>query len=310
MNIIWFYKHLQNMSKFINSSVNYCETAVVKSKYLSNILELYNQHILKSSKNLIDNNKKYIIPNNNNKYYLFIVNKHDITSNNLNNKYKICYFFPDQHQQETDNILQKNIASDFYVEIDNYKTSFDKSNYLFEGYLYGTTSKTFLITDILAIDSKIITCDYALRFSLINKIMFKQHLYNLNGHLNINIHSVFYIDSNNDMNVQVLQFFNIFKNNFIFKQEINSIEYIDECSLRKTNKINQKKIENSIKRITKGKYIDVYNVYNMDTNNQENILYVKTLSDSKKLISLLEDNEYIELKCVYNTNFKKWQPIF
>lgn len=301
------------MSKFINSSVSYSETSLLKSKYLSNMLELYNQHILKSTKNLIDNNKKYIIPNNNNKYYLLIVNKNDVTPNNLNNKYKICYFFPDQYQKERDNLLEKHLSSDFYVEIDSDKTTFDKSNYLFEGYLYGNISstKTFLISDILAIDSKIITCDYSLRFSLINQIILKQNLHNLNGHLTINIHSVFDIETETE-GVQVSQIFNIFKNNFIFKQEINSIEYIDEFSLKKKLNTNCTKIntKSQIKRITKGKYIDVYNVYNIETNNQENILYVKTLKDSKKLISILTDKDYIEIECTYNSHFKKWQPTF
>jgi len=80
------------MSKFIASSVNYSETNVLKSKYLSNILELYNQEILSESKKLVNNVQKYIIPNNNNKYYLLIVNKNDITANNVNTKYKIFYF--------------------------------------------------------------------------------------------------------------------------------------------------------------------------------------------------------------------------
>jgi len=303
------------MSKFINSSVNYSETDVLKSKYLSSILELYNQYILTSTKSLVDHHIKYIIPNNNNKYYLFIINKNAITANNINSKYKICYFFPDNNVVNIHN-LEKNVISDFYMEIDINKTKFDKNNYLFEGYLYNTTinatnTKTFLVTDILAIDSNIVNCNYSLRYSLINQILLCQNLNNLNGHFNIGIHSVFDINNEqSDLDVQVNQLFEMFSNNFIFKEEINSIEYIDEVSLKKTNKILKINKKQAKKRISKGKYIDVYNVFNIDTNNHENILYVKTLSDSKKLIQMLESKEYIELECIYNTSFKKWQPIF
>ena len=140
------------MSKFIASSVNYSETNMLKTKYLSHILELYNQEMLEESRKLVDNVQQYIIPNNNKKYYLLIVNKNDITPNNINSKYKICYFFPENYD---------NTTSDFFVEIDNYKTTFPHSNYLFEGYLYNINDqKHFLISDILAVDSKIIKCDY------------------------------------------------------------------------------------------------------------------------------------------------------
>jgi hypothetical protein len=302
------------MSKFINSSVNYSETDVLKSNYLSRILELYNQHILTSTKSLVEHNIKYIIPNNNNKYYLFIINKSAITANNINSKYKICYFFP--YDNNLKSCLEKYISSDFYMEIDIIKTKFDKNNYLFEGYLYNTTTnstntKTFLVTDILAIDSNIITCNYSLRYSLVNQILLCQNLNNLNGHFTIGIHSVFDINNEqSDLDTQVNQLFEMFSNNFIFKDEINAIEYIDEISLKKTNKIVKLNKKPAKKRISKGKYIDVYNVFNIDTNNHENILYVKTLNDSKKLIKMLESKDYIELECTYNTHFKKWQPIF
>ena len=298
------------MSKFIASSVNYSETNLLKTKYLSNILELYNQEIISEYKTLVDNVQKYIIPNNNNKYYLLIVNKQDITANNINNKYKIFYFFPDKDTKT--NILTKNMKSDFYVEIDNFKTSLNNENYLFEGYLYNSNDqKHFLISDILAIDSKIIKCDYSLRYALIYKLLGSQHLDNLNGHLNINIHSIFELNLDSyDFNIQTSQLFNIFKNNFIFKNEICCIEHINEISLKKHKEIVELEITNERKIIIKGKYIDVYNVYNKETNNNEGMLYVKGLKESKMLQKLIENSNTIELECSFNHNFKKWQPIF
>jgi hypothetical protein len=290
------------MSKFIASSVNYSETNMLKTKYLSHILELYNQEMLEESRKLVDNVQQYIIPNNNKKYYLLIVNKNDITPNNINSKYKICYFFPENYD---------NTTSDFFVEIDNYKTTFPHSNYLFEGYLYNINDqKHFLISDILAVDSKIIKCDYSLRYSLIYKLISNQHLNNLNGHLNINIHSMFEINRDSyDLDIQKSQIFNIFKNNFIFKEEISCIEYINEVSFKKCKEILQTNNIKDTKRITKGKYIDVYHVFNKETNNSEGILYVKGLKESKYLQKLLFDSDSVNIMCQFNHNFKKWQPM-
>jgi hypothetical protein len=298
------------MSKFITSSVNYSETNVLKSKYLSNILELYNQEILAESKKLVDNVQKYIIPNNNNKYYLLIMNKNDITPNNINSKYKILYFFPDETHNDS-NVLTKHSKSDFYVEIDNYKTSFNNANYLFEGYLYNSNDqKYFLLTDILSIDSNIIKCDYSLRYALMYKLISNQNLSNLNGHLNINIHSIFDLNPDSyELDIQTSQIYNIFKNNFIFKDEISAIEYVNDVSFKKRKEILQTKDLKETKTLTRGKYIDVYNVFNKETNNMEGILYVKGLKESKQLQKLFLDTDSIELTCIFNHNFKKWQPI-
>ena len=300
------------MSKFIASSVDYSETNVLKSKYLSNMLELYNQEILSESKKLVNNVQKYIIPNNNNKYYLLIVNKNDITPNNINTKYKIFYFFPDSVHQEQHNNLIKNVKSDFYVEIDNYKTNFASSNYLFEGYLYTSNDqKYFLVTDVLSVDSKIIKCDYSLRYALIYKLIASQQLNNLNGHLNINVHSIFELNTDSyELDIQTSQIFNMFKNNFIFKEEISAIEYVNEVSFKKQQEVLQTKNIKSIKTITKGKYIDVYNVFNIETNNIEGILYVRGLKESKHLQKLSSLSDSFELNCEFNNNFKKWQPVF
>lgn len=297
------------MSKFIASSVNYSETNMLKTKYLCNILELYNQEILLESKKLIDNTQKYIIPNNNNKYYLLILNKNDITHNNINSKYKILYFFPET--SNTEDILTKNSKSDFYVEIDNYKTTLNESNYLLEGYLYHLNDqKHYLISDILAINSKIIKCDYSLRYSLIYKLFGHQQLDNLNCHLNIGIHSMFELNNEScDSDIQTSQFFNIFKNNFIFKDEIHAIEHINEISFKKHKDIIYTKTNKELKTITKGKYIDVYHVFNHKTNNNEGILYVKGLKESIYLQNLFLNSNSIELVCQFNHNFKKWTPI-
>jgi hypothetical protein len=295
---------MSKSSKFLQSSSNFSETQLLKSKYLIPILESYNNLILKSKKIEIKESQKYMIPNNNNKFYLFITNKQNTTNNKNDNKYKILYFFP---SNELNNNLFKHLITDFYVEIDSHKTNFTKSNYLFEGFLYKKDAfNTFLISDILCIDNNIIECEYSLRYNLINNII--SNLDNLNGHLNIGIHSMF--EYNSDNYNMILK---MFKNNFKFKNDINSVQIINDNNLVKTN-TKTICIDKLKKRITKGKFIDVYNVFNINTNNNEGILYIRTINDSKTLRKMFEDKEnngvfFIEILCDYNEHFKKWFPI-
>lgn len=291
-------------SRFLQSSSAFSETHLLKSKYLVPILESYNNFILKSNKIEIKESRKYIIPNNNNKFYMFVTNKYDTTNNKNDNKYKILYFFP---SNEHKNNLFKHLITDFYVEIDSNKANFTKSNYLFEGFLYNKDSfNTFLISDILSVDNKIIDCNYSLRYNLINNIIKEQNLDNLNGHLNIGIHSMFEYNSD-DYNI-ILK---MFKNNFKFKNDISSTQIINDNNLIKTNTESVDIVTPTNKKITKGKFIDVYNVFNINTNNNEGILYVKTINDSKSLRKMFEDKEehgifHIEILCDYNRYFKKW----
>lgn len=300
-------------SKFLQSSSTFSETQLLKTKYLIPILESYNNFILKSNKIEIKESQKYMIPNNNNKFYMFVTNKQDTTNNKNDNKYKILYFFPSNEQK---NNLFKHLITDFYVEIDNSKsTNFTKSNYLFEGFLYNKDAfNNFLISDILSVDNKIIECEYSLRYTLINNIMNSSNLDNLNGHLNIGIHSMFEYDTDNYNMI-----LKMFKNNFKFKNDINSVQIINDNNLIKTNTQNitvgietQKSIK---KKITKGKFIDVYNVCNINTNNNEGILYIRTINDSKMMRKMFEDKEnngvfFLEILCEYNDHFKKWFPKF
>ena len=124
------------------------------------------------------------------------------------------------------------------------------------------------------------------------KLIFK-NLDNLNGHLNIGIHSMFEYTSDNEDNYNII--LKMFKNNFKFKNDINSVQIINDNNLVKTNtqSINID-IEVPVnKKITKGKFIDVYNVFNINTNNNEGILYIKTIDDSKTLRKMFENKENI-----------------
>ena len=111
---------------FLNKSVNYSQTTVLKENVLLPLLKSYNNFVLKKSGEFsIDKDVNtgisydYIIPNNNKKYYLLITKKQLLEQQKSNQKYDILHFFPDQYNKD-DDLLEKNRSSDFYLEIDSF----------------------------------------------------------------------------------------------------------------------------------------------------------------------------------------------
>lgn len=295
---------------FLNKSVNYSQTTLLKSSILAPLLKNYNEFLLQSKGSSVVLNQDvntgisydYIIPNNNNKYYLLVTKKSQLEQTNTN--YNILYFFPDSYQC---NLVkdENELSKDFYLEIDN---TF-KNDFLLEGYLYKQDDKyEYLLTDILVKNNNVINVAYELRMTLLNEILLeitREKLKQLNNHMTINIHPIFDMENENLVS--------IFKKNFIYKNEICSIERISK--FQKTRYIEQafistNKITSSTKNITTTNYTDVYNVYNYTSNNFEGILYIKGISQSKHMKELFKQNKILHLECTYNTKFFKWQPDF
>lgn len=284
---------------FVSKCANYSQCFVLKNKILQPLLKTYNDFLLKqkiSNDNFCLNkdintglSSEFIIPNNNIKYYLFITNKSKLET--TKDKYNTLYFFPDTNNK------QDNSFTDFYLEIDERF----KREFLFEGYLYKKADNklSFLITDILIIDNQPITTDYATRLTIINELIMDINLFDLNNHLSINLHPVFKKANEN--------LIKIFKNNFIFKMDICSIELVN--NFVKTRYIDKRDVQDTDKIIEIGKYSDVYNVYDVLTNNHEGILYIKGLKQSKTIKNLFVNKNKIVLKCKFNSEFKKWEPI-
>ena len=292
---------------FINKSVNYSQTVLLKTSLLAPMLNSYNNFLLfnkNKEKDDIWSQLDYnIIPNNNKKFYLLICKKSELDHSKDN--FNTLYFFPDNNTEITfeHEKVNSNHISDFFLEINNLFTD----NFLLEGYLYNNNgSYEFLISDILFKNEVLINCDYPLRINLLNEIIMpiQKKLVHLNNHLTINLHPIF-----NSTNENII---NIFNNNFIYAKELNSFECINNFYksryIKKFPQKNEK--EEVLKYIERGNYTDVYNIYNIDTGNSDGILYIKGLAESKLLKTKFKDNKNITLKCVYNNIFKKWQPSF
>uniref|UniRef100_A0A6C0AMT4 Uncharacterized protein n=1 Tax=viral metagenome TaxID=1070528 RepID=A0A6C0AMT4_9ZZZZ len=296
MNYFYIFYYLMS---FVSKCVNYSQCFVLKNKILQPLLKMYNDFLLKqkiSNDNFCLNkdintgvSSEFIIPNNNIKYYLFITNKSKLET--TREKYNTLYFFPDSNSK-----LDYQV-SDFYLEIDERF----KQDYLLEGYLYKRDDNklSFLITDILIINNDVIIADYNMRLAIINEIIMDIDLCDLNNHMNINLHPIFQKENENLIKV--------FKNNFIFKSDICCIESIN--NFIKTRYVDRKDLEETDKIIEIGKYTDVYNIYDTLTNNYIGILYIKGLKQSKAMKNLLLNKNKIILRCKFNNDFKKWEPI-
>lgn len=274
------------MSKFINSSVNYSEINVLK-KILKPLLEEYNKKV--ETHEDFMNSLHVAIPNNDNKYYLFILDKNEINENSK--KIKILYFFSNE------------IEDDFYIEFDDFENIFSKKYYIFEGFLYDNNH--YYISDLLYFDTFTIIYEYKIRLKILNEIL-KSNL-NINTHFNILLHNVFLFDDLlfelNDFS----QLYDIFKNNFKFKEEISCIEIKNGFVKNQKFIINNDAIfKTEIKKIEKTELIDIYNVFDICSNNKQGILYIKTLNDSLKIRKLFETCNTLQFKCYYNNKFKKW----
>jgi len=294
---------------FINKSVNYSQSNLLKTKILSPLLHLYNDFLLKKDNKTslnIDINSgislDYLIPNNNKKYYLLITKKNFLEE--TKEDYNIFYFFPDEesiYYYSNDNI-EKNTLTDHYLEC----SQFFKETILLEGYLYKKMDKNeYLISDILIKNDKIVDLSYELRLTLINEIILnikRERLKNINDHMTINIHPSF-----EKCNENMIK---IFQNNFIYKDELCCVEQV--LQFAKYRFVSKFKKTDALKKIERTLLTDVYNVFNYSSNNKEGILYIRGIKHSKYIKSLFEKVENIDkviIKCRYNTNFMKWEPV-
>jgi len=177
---------------FLKKSVKYSKTKVLKEDVLLKLLEKNGEFSISKDVNT-EISYDYIISNNNKKYYLLITKKQLLEQQKSNLEYKkLLHFFPDQSSNDN-NLLEDDMLSDFYLEID----SFFDDEFLLEGYLYKSDDKyEYLLTDILVKNNDIVNVSSELRYSLLNEIIQKIGKVHLNkcvgvNYLTIKTHPVF-----------------------------------------------------------------------------------------------------------------------
>lgn len=277
---------------FNNKNIDYSQTILLKNKILKPILTKYNIFIQKKQNDFSFEENQFIIPNNNKKYYCLITQKSQLEETKEN--FNILYFF-NEPSNDCD-------FHDFFIETNYLFTE----NILIEGFLYNYPNNSlFLTTDILYKNNEILDVDYKFRYTLLNELFYPINLQlrNINNNITISIHAIFNNDNKNMID--------IFKNNFIYKNEICCIETINNFNKKRFLDDSSLEISNQYKLIEKTTYTDVYNVYNNETKEKEGILYVKGIKESKyiKLLFKNTNGNGIELMCQYNKKFNKWQPI-
>jgi hypothetical protein len=296
---------------FINKSVNYSQTNLLKTNFLSKCLEKVNAQIYELQKKKIPSMTYHIIPNNGKKYYAFVTDGSaagglGAGANNGGNRSNLVYLFPDDEtlKNNMDNKKEINHLTDFFMEMDQRFTK----DYLFEGYLYKSDDLynryTYLISDLLYVGDSAVEFDYTSRYVMLNETIgsIPKTLRYMNDHMSFGIHPVFTSDNENIVK--------IFMNNFIFKQDINCVEHVYPPFTKKLF-MGSKKEKNppSLKKISRSQYPDVYHVFNLETGNGEGILYVKGVKESKYIKDLFKQSQNTTLThtCNYNTQFDKWQ---
>jgi hypothetical protein len=163
--------------------------------------------------------------------------------------------------------------------------------------MYGSdTQRTFQITDILAKNCVIINKTYKDRLDLLTETLEQigGKLQNLNAFVSFKIHDkIFEYNTENSIFIGITDEY---------------VEIIDGYKKHTENPfIKEYKGKVINKTITSVFLPDVYNVFNVDTNEKEGILYVKTIKESKKLALLFKTESRLVLPCEFNEKFKRWQ---
>lgn len=181
---------------------------------------------------------------------------------------------------------------DFYIKL----RGVFREDLLIEGYLYGNK---YLVTDLLMINGDIVTLSFIERYDMLFKLDYSK-LDNLNNKLTISLHEI-YTELPTGISMG------------LSRRYVETVGYSTKInSLYKSDKGTGTDMDTDIeemKMITKGKYSDVYNVGNIQTNNQEGILYIKTIQISKNMREFFEKEEYALIKCKWNHTFNKFYPV-
>jgi hypothetical protein len=155
-----------------------------------------------------------------------------------------------------------------------------------------------LVTDYLMSNDTILEYSFKIRREILLKNF--QYAFNtiINDTISINIHKVLEND----------KLIDIFKANFLYKDSLNCIEEVVD-DFKKTRTLDTFVHEPKSMIIEKSNITEIYNVFEMDTNNYQGVLYIKTLVQSKALRKMFLNNDKQVITCEYNTVFNKFSPV-
>ena len=230
-----------------------------------------------------------------------------------------------QQQSERNGVIR--IFGEIFPTIKKEINSFKKSN-----------DWLFVITDILSYKNTDVSFSLIKRINLIKKIIGRQLYsdsridvcnFDIIPYKNYNSIQHFIANENNYIKYVI----NKHKINFV---SVNDIPCLNNYSVSLHYKVSMKnvstekkisfkngewKIMNIVqekKNVKKNRdmylklseYSDVYWVYNIHNMQKCGIARIKTLDESKYIRNLFENNnDYIKIKCKWNSEFNKWQPI-
>jgi hypothetical protein len=295
---------------FIQKSATYSQTCKVKHDIVIPKLRKYNNVMLEKIQEVQfkPNDAPYkIFPNNNKKFFVFITHKSNVDQN-TNDSHNIVYFFPDDVSKDyyKDNKLVNNVMTDFFIEINK---RFE-SELLLEGYLYQHNGLyQFLCTDLLMINDRVLTVDHDTRWSLLHEYIYFNKfgsLEQLNHHISFELHP--YVLSSS------MCLLPIFSANFIHKDEIVCEEHVYDKSRERQiycgTTMDNNEPQLCPKLVRRTKLTDVYDVYDANTKNNQGIMYIKGLKESRWMRDLFKQStsETMPVQCWFDRQFNKWRP--
>lgn len=148
-------------------------------------------------------------------------------------------------------------------------------------------NNVFLIHDVISVNNVFINPNevkYEMRFIILQNVYKKLENFDF---FKIEIHPNIY---SNNVNRDILM--NIFYNNFKYKN------YYTE-TIKST--VQDKRI------IKDNNFSEIYNVYDIKTNNYEGLLRIKTLQDSIDILEKYLNSPDKIFKCFFNYDFGKWE---
>ncbi len=252
--------------------------------------------------NVDDENTKYLLITNGDRYFVWIskFNETEFLNNEEVKVEKAVVF-----------IFSKSLTTEQWVIIPLAVINWEYTNqeYLFEGYLF---DNELYFSDIIYPNYN---KGYLDRREIIKNIFKSQskltYIKEKRGEKDIILGKLInMIEIKEDGRDETMK--KLLLRNFKHKIENISEEIVNGRELIKTSITKEVKNGNEIelKEIEKGKKIELYNVYNVKTKNNEGLLLVKTLKQSKFLRDEFEkSNDRIVAKCKYDEKRKKWTMV-